>query len=607
MDPQHIPLIPIDGLTWRRLANEVRLFAASEAGMQAQRLLGLLILLLLVINGLNVIGSYVGRDFMSAIEFRNRSGFIGWAALWIVVFGLCTAVGAFLRFFEERLGLLWREWLTKQLVCLYLEHSVYYRLSSGKELANPDQRIAEDVRAFTSTTLSFALMILNSTLTVLAFCGVLWSISPTLFVVSVLYAVGGSVGSFILGRSLMGLNYSQLDKEANFRAELIHIRENAESVALLHREGRLKTRLMRRIDELVGNFARIIVVNRKLGFYSIGYNYLVQVIPALVVAPLFIDGSAPFGIIAQSAIAFTHLVGAFSLIVTNFPSISSFAAVVARLGSLREAVEYSGAWPVCAGGESERQPPKTVEICECYDNQCLAYEGLSLLAPDGHPLISGLAVKVEHGTRLLISGPNEDAKGALFRATAGIWSGGGEGHIIRPSPRQIYFLPERPYLPPGTLRDLLIRTGEEANVPDEKILRVLQTLHLEALLERLGGLDAQADWHDALSLGEQQLLAFARLLLAEPRFAFLDRLRSSLAPEELAMVLHTLSAHSITYVYLGRSRHGHRDSDDKLRDYDAVLELKEGGDWCWHAVRDGNLVEGSAITPYIAETVDGAS
>lgn len=585
MDSQKIPYLPIDRLTWRRLAGEVKSFAASEVGWRAKGFFALLVCLLLAISGLNVFGSYVGNDFMTAIENRDKGGFIWQAVIYLGVFAASTAVGAYSRFYEERLGLAWREWLTKHLVDQYLSRGIYYRLEAGGELENPDQRIAEDVRAFTATSLSFALMILNSSITVLAFSGVLWSISPLLFIVSVLYAAGGSFGMFVLGRSLAGLNYSQLDKEANFRADLIHVRENADSVALLHREERLKARLLRRIDELAGNFGRIIFVNRTLGFYSIGYNYLVQIIPALVVAPLFIGGEAPFGVIAQSAIAFVHLVGAFSLIVTNFPSISSYTAAVARLGSLRDAIE-GGNGALACGGEQ----PQAIEICGCEDNGRVAYEGLTLLSPqDGKPLVKDLSVSIPHGTRLLIAGANEDAKLALFRATAAMWAGG-TGRIIRPESTQIYFLPERPYMPPGSLRDLLIRSGEEGGVTEDRILSTLHALKLEAVLDRVGGLDAQQDWDEALSLGEQQLMAFARLFLAAPRFAFLDRIRTTLGADGEAMVLKMLKEKSITYLALGRSRHGKRDSDDKLKNYDAVLELREYGSWEWKQVKGGEIV-----------------
>jgi putative ATP-binding cassette transporter len=189
---------------------------------------------------------------------------------------------------------------------------------------------------------------------------------------------------------------------------------------------------------------------------------------------------------------------------------------------------------------------------------------------------------------LLIVGPNDAAKVALFRATAGIWSAG-SGLIARPEASQLYFLPERPYLPPGTLRDLLIRTGQEHLVSDQRIMDVLRELNLEPLLARIGSLEAELDWDDALSLAEQQLLAIARLLLAAPRFAFLDRISTALNPEDVAHILKLLSKHSITYLTLGRSRHGKRDTDDKLEDYDAVLELADDGSWAWRRIKAGQI------------------
>ena len=180
---------------------------------------------------------------------------------------------------------------------------------------------------------------MNSTLAAISFSGVLWTISPLLFGVALGYAALGTLTTVLLGRPLVGLNYRQSDREADFRATLIHVRENAESVALLRREGRLRVRLLSRIDELVANFRRITSVNRNLGFFTTGYNYLIQIIPTLIVAPRFIRGEVEFGVITQSAMAFTQLLGAFSLIINQFGSISSFAAVVARLSALAGAVE----------------------------------------------------------------------------------------------------------------------------------------------------------------------------------------------------------------------------------------------------------------------------
>jgi putative ATP-binding cassette transporter len=242
------------------------------------------------------------------------------------------------RFGEERLGLLWRDTMTRAIVRRYLAGETYQRLKASGEIANPDQRISEDVRAFTVTTLSFVLMGLNSVFTIVAFSEVLWTISPLLFGVAVAYAAGGSLVTFMLGRPLIRLNYDQLDKEASFRSGLIHVRDNAEAISASRDEASQTAGLLGRLDDLVANFRTITSINRNVGFFTTGYNWMIQIIPALLIAPAFIEGKIEFGVITQSAIAFTTLVAAFSLIVTQFQSLSSFAAVVARLSALAEAV-----------------------------------------------------------------------------------------------------------------------------------------------------------------------------------------------------------------------------------------------------------------------------
>src|SRR5205823_4279655 len=280
-------------------------------------------------------------------------------------------------------------------------------------------RIADDVRAFTTTTLSFTLMSLNGALAVLSFSGVLWTISPLLFGVAVGYAAIGTLAAIYLGRPLVGLNYRQSDQEANFRSDLIHVRENAESVALLRREGRLTARLLRRIDGLADNFRLITSVNRNLGFFTTGYNYLIQIIPTLIVAPLFIRGEVEFGVITQSSMAFAQLLGAFSLIVNQVQSLSSFAAVIARLSAMAEAIE-EGAAPGRAAGVAVESGDR------------LAYEAVTLVSPeDGGALVRDLTIEIPRGTRVLVTGPDEVARLALFRATAGLLPLAG-GTIVRP-------------------------------------------------------------------------------------------------------------------------------------------------------------------------------
>jgi putative ATP-binding cassette transporter len=322
-----------------RLVAAVRNFVQSEVGWSAKLMFAAILALLLAANGLNVANSFVNRNLMSAVAERHVAEFVRQAQFTLAVFAGSTVVAVLARFAEERLGLLWRQFLTERAVASYIANGTFYRLAMSGELANPDQRIAEDTRAFTATTLSFALMATNSAFTILSFSGVLWSISPLLFGISVIYAAAGSYLTIKLARPLVKLNSDQLDREASFRSALIHIRDDAEGI-MLRREGeREAARLSERLDRLAENFRRITTVNRNVGFFSTGYNWLIQLIPILIIAPAFMRGKVEFGVITQSAMVFTTLVAAFSLVVTQFQSLSTYAAVVSRLGTLLDAFE----------------------------------------------------------------------------------------------------------------------------------------------------------------------------------------------------------------------------------------------------------------------------
>src|SRR5215813_12241612 len=559
-----------DRVTGRRFVRAVKDFLTSEVRWRARGLFALLIGFAFTLNGLNVVNSYVGRDFITAISHRDRTGFIRQAVLYVVVFAGSTAVAVLYRFTEERLGLFWRVWLTRRIIRQYLADRTYLQLKESATVENPDQRIADEVRAFTTTTLSFTLMFMNGALAVLSFSGVLWTISPFLFGVAFGYAVLGTLATIYLGRPLIGLNYRQSDREASFRSELIHVGENAESVALLRREGWLTARLLRRIDGFADNFRRIISVNRNLGFFTTGYNYLIQIIPMLIVAPRFIRGDVEFGVVTQSAMAFAQLLGAFSLIINQFQSISSFAAVIARLSALVGAVE--------------KGPPSARTMIAVVGTEGrIAYEGLTLFSPEsGRELLKNLTADVPCGIRVLVVGPNEAARTALFRATAGIWPAG-VGRLVRPPLDAIFFLPQQPYLPPGTLRDLL-RTGQVQIITDDQIKTALCDAGLDSIQERAGGLDTEQDWSAILSLGEQQLLALTRLILARPAFAMLDRVNAALKPAQFRQALRRLDQNSITYITLA-------EDNESIELYDALLEIDADGAWSWQRTGRGTSAE----------------
>ncbi len=279
--------------------------------------------------------------------------------------------------------------------------------------------------------------------------------------------------------------------------------------------------------------------------------------------------------ITQSAIAFTQLLGAFSLIVTQFQSISSYTAVLARLSSLTEA--------------SERERKESLSsITFARDEQQIAYTGLTLRSPrSGRVLIKDLTLSIPYGKRILVLGHDKRARNALFRATAGLFEAG-EGHIARPGLEQVLFLNELPFLPPGTLRELLLRPWPEeestinlnlqvVQVQDEQILETLGRLNIKTLVMGFGGLDKRHHWANSLPLADQQLLVVARLLLAKPRFTLLDRPGSTLGPEQVDWILKMLHEHSISYLTF-------EESGDNRTLYDGVLELESGGAWTYKPV-----------------------
>lgn len=496
-------------------------FFASERRHKARGYLITLLALSLAVGGVQVLMSYAGRDFMNAIAKLDSLTY--WKDLWLYLgtFALAVPIGVYYRWVEERLALLWREWMAQHLIKRYFNNRAYYQLRGSENIDNPDQRISEDVRNFTVSSLSFLLIALNSLVTLLAFIGVLWSISGTLVSVLFLYAVLGTGVSILIGRRLVGLSFQQYQTEADFRYGLVRVRDNAESIAFYRGEKREHLDLVNRLAAAVANMWNIIVWNRNLGFFTNSYNYAALVLPVVIVAPMFMRGQVEFGVVTQSAGAFAQVLAAVSLIITQFGGLSAYLAGVQRLGSLWDNLDEHDA-------EEERIAlESTQQIDE--DSRVVRLDQLTVRTPDGsRTLVTDLSFELRRKQSLLIMGASGTGKSSVLRTIAGLWSSG-SGSLERPALIDLMFLPQRPYMIQGSLRDQLLYPYPHQSVSDEQIREVVDLVNLADVFERVDSdLDRVIDWTNVLSLGEQQRIAFARLFLRQPKFAFLDEATSAL-------------------------------------------------------------------------------
>ena len=471
-----------DRRLWKRFWEISRLYWFSEDKWKARGILALLLVLLFGFTALNVILSFVCRDFMTALAEKNLPDFNKALLLYLGAFVVATPVSVFYSFIRKKLGINWRLWLTTHFLGKYFENRAYYLIFRGSldDLCDPGPH---------------------------------------------------------------------------------SLRDNVESIAFYRGEDREKNQVKQRLREVVGNLRMLIGWERNLEFFTRGYEYFILVLPVVVMAPLYFSDQIKFGVVTQAEGAFVQVLGALSIIVSQFEQLSNFVAGITRLETFATALDKSAA-----------KATVTSPVIESREDSRLALEHVTLHTPNyQQTLLMDATAEVPPGKGLLIAGASGAGKSSVLRAIAGLWNAG-EGNIARPPLKEMLFLPQRPYMVLGSLREQLLYPRLEQEAADDELRAVLKMVNLADLPERVGGFEAEMDWGHLLSLGEQQRLAFARLLLTQPHYAVLDEATSALDVTNETQLYGQLQKSGTTYISVG-----HRPS--LIAYHDKVLELRGGGEW----------------------------
>jgi vitamin B12/bleomycin/antimicrobial peptide transport system ATP-binding/permease protein len=500
----------------------------SDEKWSAWGLLGAIIALNLISVWLNVRFNSWYNDFYNALQQYD------WGEFWwqFAIFGMIAAalivVAVYSFYLRAILHIRWRRWLTGRFLHDWLDDQAYYRMQLSQQATdNPDQRIQEDLDSFATMTLGLSIGLLNAVVTLLSFLSILWVLSGALTIplggvsitipgymvfAALIYAVAGTMLTRWIGRPLIQLTFDQQRYEADFRFSLVRLRENAENVAFYRGEARELDTFLSRFARVVMNWWGIIRRRKKLTWFTTGYSQLAVVFPFVVAAPRYFDKIIQLGGLMQISSAFGQVQESLSFIVTSYTEIAQYQAVVQRLSGFRAKMEEIA---------TERAGVQPIEIER--GGSGVAVESLDLDLPDGRPLREDIALSASPGKPLLITGPSGVGKSTVLRAIAGLWPFG-RGRV-RVTDGRALFLPQRPYLPLGTLADALVYPRSAAEMPRERLVEALRTVGLPQLVDRL---DEEENWGQRLSIGEQQRVAFARVLLARPEIVFLDEATSAL-------------------------------------------------------------------------------
>ena len=522
----------VRGQFFRRTWAMITPYWRSEEKGKAWLLLAVVIGLSLFSVAISVWLNHWYKDFYNALENKDTAAF--WQQIGYFC-GIATVaiLGAVYRLYlTQMLTIRWRAWLTEKYFARWLGDKNYYQLEQGGYTDNPDQRISEDLNSFTLNTLSLGLGLLRNVVSLVSFSIILWGVSGSIevfgitipgymFWCALVYAGVGSWLTHLIGRRLIGLSNQQQRFEADLRFSMVRVRENAESIALYNGEPNEHQRLNARFGKVWHNYWDIMKVSKRLTFFTAGYEQIAIVFAFIVAAPRYFSGKIELGELMQINSAFGNVQGNFSWFISAYADLAGWRATSDRLLSFQQAMR-----------ENE-QRPAAIDVSA--EGERLVVQGLGLNLVDGRHLLTDANMIVEPGQRVMLSGRSGSGKSTLLRAMGHLWPAG-HGSIRLPA-RRYLFLPQKPYLPIGTLKAVLSYPQDDSFYSAERYAQVLETCRLPHLVERL---DEANHWQRMLSPGEQQRLAFARALLFAPQWLYMDEATSAMDEEDEATLYQAL-------------------------------------------------------------------
>ena len=515
----------------------------SEDRWPGRILLAAVIAIELSIVAINVILNQWYNRFYNTLQDRNWEAFVSAVLFFCVLAAIYTVLAVYQNYLNLWLQIRWRRWMTQTYLRQWLNTANHYRMQLlGDAADNPDQRIADDLQMFVQQTLSIGIGLLSSFVTLCSFVVILWTLSEEaplhlfgsklvipgyLVWAALVYAVLGTILTHRIGWPLIPLNFQQQRFEADFRFNLVRTRENSEQIAALHGEPAERERHIDRFGNIVTNWIEIMKRQKKLTFFTQSYSQASVIFPYLMVSPVYFSGAMQLGGLMQTGSAFNSVQTALSYFVNAYQSIAQYRAVVTRLSGFEDAIN--------AGRDVALTPP-VVEVLPRDNTNVITIDRLKVRLPQGDPLVDADHITVAPGERVLVTGPSGAGKSTLFRAIAGIWPFG-SGRVTVPEDAKVLLLPQRPYFPVASLAAALTYPARLGTFDDARLADALIAVGLEQWADRL---HEEAHWNRMLSLGEQQRLAVARVLLQEPDYVFLDEATASLDEPAEAMLYRLL-------------------------------------------------------------------